>query len=108
MDRPDNDLQDLIAQLDPVSKTLIAEVDLGLQAKDFLASDLGRHFVGCAQQEILDAQTELARVWPWRRNRIQMLQNRIWRAQFLLSWLRELLISGKSAENAIQTGDSDG
>lgn len=101
MDVADTDLQELLQALDPTTRTLVAEVDLGNQAKDFLTSDLGRHLVGCLNQEIILAQEELARVWPWRKRRIQVLQNRIWRSQFFLSWLRDLILSGKSADGAL-------
>jgi len=102
MDTPDLDLQNLLDSLDPTTRTYVAEVDLGLQARDFLHGDLGRHLVGCLNQEIILAQEELARVLPWRRRKIQNLQNRIWRAQFFLSWLRDLILSGKSADGALQ------
>ena len=101
MDSADDNLREILASLDPALRTLVAEADLGIQAKEFASSDLGRHFIGCAMQEIMDAQQQLSTVLPWRRRKIQELQNRIWRAQFLLSWLRELLLSGKSAEGAI-------
>lgn len=106
MDNPDSQLQELLAELDPATRTLVAEVDLGIQAKEFLASDLGKHFVGCAMQEIAEAQEKLATCAAWRTRKITELQNRIWRANFLLSWLRELLISGKSAANAVEEGES--
>ena len=96
------EVDNLLAELDPTSRMYVAEVDLGLQAKSFLQSDLGRHFVGCAHQEIADAQARLERTSPWRRHRIQELQNRIWRAKFTLAWLRDLLLSGKSAESALE------
>jgi len=101
MDTPDEDLSTLLGSLDPTTRTLVAEVDLGNQARDFMRSDLGRHLVGCLQQEVDVAQAELNTVWPWRRRRIQDLQNKIWRAQFMLSWLRDLILSGKSADGAL-------
>lgn len=102
MDAADEGLQELLHSLDPTTRTLVAEVDLGLQAKDFVHSELGRHLVGCLHQETILAQEELERVWPWRKRRIQDLQNRIWRAKFMLSWLRDLILSGKSADGALQ------
>ena len=102
MDAADRELQDMLSELDPTTRTLVAEVDLGLQAREFLHSDIGRHLVGCAHQEIVEGQEFLGTVAPWRRRRIQELQNRIWRANFLLSWLRELLVSGKSAASALE------
>jgi len=107
MDTPDNELSGLLDSLDPTTRTLVAEVDLGQQAKEFLASDLGRHLVGCLHQEVILSQEALARVLPWRRRRIQELQNRIWRAQFMLSWLRDLLVSSKSAESALQEAEHE-
>lgn len=101
----DDNIQELLATLDPTTRTLVAEVDLGEQAKEFLHSDLGQHLVGCLQQEIILAQEELARVWPWRKRRIQDLQNRIWRSQFMLSWLRDLILSGKSADGALNEAE---
>lgn len=98
----DQNLSEALASLDPTTRTLIAEVDLGLQAKDFLNGDLGRHLVGCLHQEVLIASEELEKVWPWRRRRIQELQNRIWRSKFMLSWLRDLILSGKSADGALK------
>lgn len=100
MGTDDAELRELLEQLDPTSKLLVAEVDLGLQARDFMRSDLGRHLVGCLQQEMLLAQEALSKTFPWRWRRISELQTRIWRAQFMLSWLRELLVSGRAAESA--------
>jgi hypothetical protein len=102
MNTSEEELQSILETLDPTTRTLVAEVDLGMQARDFLHSDLGRHLVGCLHQEVLLSQEELNKVWPWRRRRIQDLQNRIWRAQFMLSWLRDLILSGKAADGALQ------
>ena len=101
-------LQELLERLDPTTRTLVAEVDLGTQAREFVESDLGRHFVGCALQEVAEAEKALSVVAPWRRRRIQDLQNRIWRATFLLSWLRELIISAKSAKSALEEVERGG
>jgi hypothetical protein len=92
------DIEDTLKSLDPTSRTLIAEVELGMDAKAFLESSIGRYLVGCAQQEIVEAQEELSRVLPWRRRRITELQNRVWRARAFLGWLRDALAAAKSAE----------
>ena len=105
MDTPDEELQVLLSTLDPTTRTLVAEVDLGDQAREFLRSDLGRHLVGCLQQEIEVAQSQLNKTASWRRRKIQDLQNRGWRAQFMLSWLRELILSGKAADGALKEVD---
>jgi len=102
MNVADEDLQAQLDALDPTTRTLIAEVDLGTQAGEFLRSDIGRHLVGCLHQEVVLASEELAKVWPWRRRRIQELQNRIWRSQFMLAWLRDLILSGRAADGALK------
>lgn len=84
---------------------LMAEASLGLDAQDFLSSELGRFMVGRCDQEIAEASEKLATVSTWRRNRIQQLQNQIWRAQSLKGWLVELVISGRQAEALLDNGD---
>lgn len=99
------EVQALLEALDPTTRTLVAEVDLGEQAKEFTSSDLGQYIIGCAHQEIFDAQALLKRTMPWRRHRIQELQNRIWRAESLLLWLRDLIAAGQSANKALEEHD---
>ena len=105
MDAADEDLQQLLATLDPTTRTLVAEVDLGNQARDFMRSELGRHLVGCLNQEMMLAQDELNKVLFWRIFKVKELQNQIWRAQFMLNWLRDLILSGKSADGALQESE---
>lgn len=97
-----NELQGLLDALDPTTRTLVAEIDLGQQAKEFVESDLGRYIIGCAHQEIISAQAALKTALPWRRRKIQELQNRIWRAESLLLWLRDLIEAGRSAGQTIE------
>jgi hypothetical protein len=42
------------------------------------------------------------RVWPWRRRRIEQLQNQLWRARSFKGWLAELVNSGKQAEEQLE------
>lgn len=105
MDTPDQDFQKLLETLDPTTRTLVAEADLGVQAKEFAQSDIGKFMVGAAQQEIAEAQEHLSKVYPWRRRKIQDLQNRIWRSKFFLSLLCELLMSGRVAQGAIEESE---
>lgn len=99
------ELQSALAALDPTTRTLIAEVDLGEQAKEFVASGIGAYIIGCAHQEIADAQQALKRTLPWRWRKIAELQNRIWRAESLLLWLRDLIAAGQSASKALEEPD---
>jgi hypothetical protein len=80
----------------------MAQAILGRDAQDFLASELGRYLLGCCDQEKADALEQLARVSPWRRNRIRQLQNEVWRAESVKSWLAELIVSGNQAESVLE------
>lgn len=102
MDQNEQELAAVLATLDPTTRTLIAEVDLGDQALEFLRTDLGKHLVGCLQMELDTAQAQLNATASWRRRRIQDLQNRVWRAQFTMTWLRDLILSGKAADGALK------
>jgi len=92
-----------------VSDVLWAEAHLGRDARDFIATDLGRYLLGRCEMEKADALEQLSRVSPWRRNRIRQLQNEVWRAESVLGWLAELIKNGAMAEtsleNDVTTGD---
>lgn len=101
------ELQAILATLDPTTRGLVAEADLAEQTVEWLHSPVGQYIIGCAKQEIAEAQDELSRVAPWRRRRIQDLQNRVWRATQLLAWLRELVLGGHAARQALAESDDD-
>lgn len=82
---------------------LLAEAVLGRDAEEFLSSELGRYILGRCEQDIADAQDKLARVSPWRRNRIRELQNEVWRARSVKGWLVELIHAGKAAEDVLES-----
>lgn len=81
---------------------LMAEAVLGRDAEEFLNTELGRYMLGCCEQEIDEAQDQLSRVHPWRKRRIQELQNKVWRARSVKGWLAEIISNGKAAEAAIE------
>lgn len=81
-----------------MSDILWAEATLGRDADEFLKSDIGRYLAGRCEEEVATAQEQLAVVSPWRRNRIRQLQNQIWRANSVRSWLIELVSAGQQAE----------
>jgi len=93
--------QQLLDSLDPQTFGMVAEADLGRQAREFLESDLGRYMLGCAQQEHMDAVEKLKRVAFWRVRRVRELQNQAWRAEQFMLWLRDLVIQGRAAEGAL-------
>jgi hypothetical protein len=83
------------------SDVLLAEAVLGRDAEDFLRSELGQFVLKRCELEVSDAQDKLARVSSWSRNRIQELQNEIWRAKTLQGWFAELIQNGRAAEAAL-------
>jgi hypothetical protein len=80
----------------------MAEAVLGRDAEEFLATDIGRYIVGRCEQDIAEAQDQLSRVSPWRKKRIQELQNQVWRAQSVRGWIGELVADGRAAEAALE------
>jgi hypothetical protein len=61
--------------------------------------------IGCAQQEYAEAMVKLKTVAWWRRRKIVELQNKAWRAECFMVWLRDLVIKGKAAELALEEGE---
>jgi hypothetical protein len=96
------ELQEMLDELDPESRTLFVEIALGRDAIEFFQSDIGRYMVGCAQQEYALASAKLKGVAWWRKRRIQQLQNEIWRAEQFMVWLRDLIIRGKASEVTLE------
>lgn len=107
MSDSDNDLQEYIARLDPESRLLLADANIGKDAEEWLNTDLGRVLTGFAQQEYADALLQLERTAWWRRRRIQELQNRAWRARSFLTWLRSLVIQGRAAIHTMSEQESN-
>ena len=95
-------LQELISRLDPESHTLFSEAALGRDAREFVESNVGRYMVGCAQQDYAEAMAKLKKTSPWRRNRMQQLQNEARVAEMFAVYLRDLVIKGKAAEMALE------
>lgn len=81
-----------------MNDALMAEAILGRDAEDFARSELGQFVLKRCDLEIAEAQDELTRVSSWRRKRIQELQNKVWRARSMKTWLGELISNGRSAE----------
>ena len=98
-------LQELLDGLDPDSRTMFAEAELGQQAQDFFTSDLGKYMIGCAKQDLEDAHIKLALTLPFRWRRIQALQNDIRISKMFLLYMRDLIIRGKAAEIQMEERD---
>lgn len=100
-------LQELIAKLDPESRTFFAEAALGRDAREFMDTDLGRYMVGCAQQDYAAAMAKLKTVAWWRRRKIVELQNEARWAESFMVYLRDLIIKGKAAELALEEREEE-
>jgi hypothetical protein len=81
---------------------LYAEAIIGRDAEDFVNSDIGRYVIGCAEQEANEAIAQLKNVYPWRRRKITELQNKIWRAESIQTWISELIIKGRQAQQQLE------
>ena len=69
----------------------------GKQVEDFLRSDIGDYLLQCAKRKELLAVEQLKRVSPWRRRRIQELQNEIRVAGDFQAWLGDAIAEGAEA-----------
>jgi hypothetical protein len=105
MDMPDNDLEQELGELDLQSATLFAEAALGVDARHFLSSDLGRFMVGCARQDYETALQKLKTTPAWRWRRIRDLQFDMWKAEKFCEYLKELMVQGKQAERLLQESE---
>ena len=81
---------------------LYAEAIIGRDAEDFANSDIGRYVIGCAEQEASEAMAQLKNIYPWRRRKITELQNKIWRAESMQTWISELIIKGRQAQQQLE------
>jgi hypothetical protein len=69
----------------------------GKQVEDFLQSDIGNYLVQCAKEKEAEAMEQLKRVYPWRRRKIQQLQNEIAIAENFQAWLGDAIVTGHAS-----------
>ena len=81
---------------------LIAEAELGEEARKFMESDLGKVLLGLARQETGLAQIALETVAPTDIYKITTLQNQAWLGRKFEEWLFELVDKGESAMNVFR------
>jgi hypothetical protein len=89
-------------------KLLLAEIYIGESAKAFVESEIGRYLIGRANEEIAAATETLTKVLPWRRKRINQLQNQIYRAKSIKQWLVECINSADVAFQELDRKRSEG
>jgi len=90
-----------------MNEDLIAEAELGEEARQFLESDLGKCLMGMADQEAILAQEALGEVDPHNTIEIQRLQNHIKVSKWFRQWLYELLDKGESALEVFKHGSKE-
>ena len=78
---------------------LVAEAEIGEQAREFLESELGKTLLGMAQQEVLLAQEALEVIDPTETEKIRALQNQAKVGRHFEGWLKELITKGENALN---------
>lgn len=76
---------------------LIAEAEIGEDARQFVESDLGKILLGMAQQEVARAQEELETVDPSDTKKVVALQNQAKNGRNFEAWLAELISKGEQA-----------
>ena len=86
---------------------LIAEAELGKQAKDFLESELGRCLIGMAKQDADIAKEGLANVNPTDTEAVRKLQNKVQLGMQFEQWLRTLVANGDAAINVFKQQENE-
>lgn len=86
---------------------LIAEAEIGEQAKAFLESDLGKVLLGMAQQEVQMAQEGLETVDPMNLIAIRELQNKAWLGRRFEEWLGYLITRGEQAKTIFKQQEGE-
>jgi len=76
---------------------LIAEAEIGDDARKFFESDLGKTLLGMADQDVRMAQEGLEDVEPTDTKKITSLQNQAKNARNFRKWLEELIDKGNAA-----------
>ena len=87
--------------IDPMIRQLMESAATGLAAKEFMASDFGKHIAGKAAEEIDEALSQMIDTDPEDSKAIRALQNKIHVAQTALSWLMDTIGEGDNAMRAI-------
>lgn len=87
--------------IDPMIRQLMESAAIGMAAKEFMASDFGKHIANKAAEEIDEALAQMIDADPEDAKTIRSLQNKIHVAQTALSWLMDTIGEGDNAMRAI-------
>ena len=76
---------------------LIAEAEIGNEARKFMETDLGRCIIGMAKQDAAVAEKALSKVSPKEEDKIRELQNKVWLGEKFEEYVVELFNRGEAA-----------
>lgn len=79
-------------------RLLLAEIDLGLAAEQFLRSAVGKYLTGRAIAQSDEAIDKLKVADPDDAKLIRTIQNDIWRADTFAQWITDAIRGGNNAE----------
>lgn len=77
----------------------------GEEVASFLETDVGVYLIQCADKEAEVALNVLQTVSPWRTRRIRDLQNQVWRAKSVKTWLQDAISAGEKARAILEEGN---
>lgn len=86
--------------VDEKERELFARSHLGVKAREFLESDVGKYLQGRAQQDIEQAQVDALECSPWTwlgRRKLLKLQHKAGIAKSFLKWIVEAIQDGEVA-----------
>jgi hypothetical protein len=92
------DQEDRILAENPLLRVAV----FGRQVEDFLRTDIGDYLLKQAEYDANEAIRKLKTTSPWRRRRIQELQNDIRVAENFINWLAEAIQSGEQAKQQLE------
>lgn len=86
-------------------RTYFAQAVLGIEAREFLNSAVGRFLHGCAKQELNDCTAKLLKLNPYTpegKREWEQLQLRAACAENFIKWCIEMINSGDNAEKHLE------
>lgn len=93
---------------------ILATEKLGIQAKAFLESDLGKYLSGCAMQDLDTAKDDLILLDPYIFGSLSELQNKIYSlqrkarlAESLRQYLAEAITNGEQAMHKLENEETE-
>lgn len=76
-------------------------IDFGFQVEAFLQSDIGKHLVARADEQVESAVEELKEIDPTHVEGVRLIQNRIKVAESIQYWLADAITSGHAAQDEL-------